>query len=295
MLTGESLAAFIAVAETGSFSRAAERLNVAQSVISKRLHRLEDQLATRLVDRDVRTAVRLTRVGELFLDEAHETLARLDRAERAGVNLGRGSSGPLRIGYVFSAAMNGIVATMLRVLRRELPELRFDLHMMETPEQIAAIEAGRLDIGLIRPRPSYPAGCAARVVHTEPLVVCLQADHPVADHEALCPAQLAGQRFIVPQFHEQVGLIDHIRRLAKAGGFAMPEIVRTEDFVTAACLAAAGDGIVLAPMSLTNLGLAGLVFRPLAQFSERVACVLLHRHDAPAEALHWLRQTNGVP
>ncbi|MFC3422529.1 LysR family transcriptional regulator [Rhizorhabdus histidinilytica] len=218
MIDGEGLAAFIAVADLRSFSRAADRLGIAQSVVSKRLRRLEDQIGAQLIDRSVRTDIRLTRIGAAFLPEASEAFAKLTATERLGWNLGRGSSGPLQIGFVFSAAISGVLGRILSALRKELPDLRLVPRLMETPEQLAALDAGRLDIGLIRPRPSYPARCRALQAHCEDLVVCLSAEHPLSAQAALSPRQLADQRFIVPQFHEQVGLIDNIRRLAEAGG-----------------------------------------------------------------------------
>ncbi|ABQ70574.1 transcriptional regulator, LysR family [Rhizorhabdus wittichii RW1] len=285
MIDGEGLAAFVAIAEQRSFSRAADTLGIAQSVASKRLRRLEDQLGTQLVDRTVRTAIRLTREGDIFLPQAIEALARLDRVERMGRSLGRGSSGPLRIGFVFSAAMNGTLGRILTAVRAGLPDIELAPRLMETPEQLAALDSCRLDIGLMRPRPSYPEDCRAIDIHSEELMVCLSTGHALAAASALRPDQLAGQCFIVPQFHEQVGLIDSIRRLADAGGFPMPRIVRTDDFVTAACLASAGEGLVLAPASLAKLNLDGVRFLAVGGFAERLRIVLVHRTDAPREAL----------
>ncbi|MBO9378268.1 LysR family transcriptional regulator [Sphingomonas histidinilytica] len=291
MIDGEGLAAFIAVADLRSFSRAADRLGIAQSVVSKRLRRLEDQIGAQLIDRSVRTDIRLTRIGAAFLPEASEAFAKLTATERLGWNLGRGSSGPLQIGFVFSAAISGVLGRILSALRKELPDLRLVPRLMETPEQLAALDAGRLDIGLIRPRPSYPARCRALQAHCEDLVVCLSAEHPLSAQAALSPRQLADQRFIVPQFHEQVGLIDNIRRLAEAGGFDLQPVVRTDDFVTAACLAAAGEGVVLAPASLSRLQLDGLQYRALRDFDEQLRTMLVHHVEAPGEALRVILRT----
>lgn len=285
MIDGEGLAAFVAIAQHRSFSRAADALGTVQSVASKRLRRLEDQLATQLIDRTVRTDIRLTREGQIFLPEAVETLARLGKIERMGRNLGRGSSGPLRIGFVFSAAMSGTLGHILAAVRAALPDLELAPRLMETPGQLTALESCQLDIGLVRPRPSYPEDCRAIEALSEDLTICLSADHELASAASLSPAQLAGQCFIVPQFHEQVGLIDGIGRLSEVGGFPMPRIIRTDDFVTAACLASAGEGIVLAPASLARLGLEGVTFRSVNGFAEKLKIMLVYRTDAPREAL----------
>ena len=289
MIDAEGLAAFVAIAQTSSFSRAAGQLGVAQSVISKRLKRLEDQLNALLVDRSVRSNIGLTRVGRTYLPEALATLAQLDKAVRVGRNLARGTSGPLRVGFVFSAAMNGTLNGVLGALNDVMPELLVEPQMMETPEQLEALESGRLDLGLIRPRPAYPPDCIASCIHGEALVVGLSDRHVLAAHKRLAPRMLAGQRFIIPQFHEQVGLIDNLHRLADAGGFELSGMIPTADFVTAACLAASSYGVVLAPASLARIDLTGLVFRPLADFDDLIETVLIHRKDAPAQAVRSIR------
>jgi DNA-binding transcriptional LysR family regulator len=284
MLDGDCLMAFVAIAEQRSFSRAADRLGIVQSVISKRLLRLEDQLGTRLVDRQRKSDIQLTRAGRIFLDEARATLAQLFRAERLGANLARGASGPVNIGYIFSAAMNGTLTTLLASLRAVSDELALQPRLMETPAQLVELETGKLDVGLIRPRPSYPAGCRAVPVHDEPLVLCFALNHRRSADATVAPRSLAGERFILPQFHEQVGLIDDLAELCRFGGFEFPPLTRTEDFVTAAALAAAGDGIVLAPASLAKLGVAGVAFRELTDLDRRLSTVLVYRDDAPALA-----------
>ena len=285
MIDGDCLAAFVAIAGERNFSRAADKLNIVQSVISKRLRRLEDQLGAQLVDRSVRNNICLTRVGELFLPEAAEALAKLAAVECTGHNLVRGVEGPLRIGFVFSAAMDGSLMKLLNGLRRSLPELELQPSLMESPEQLSALEAGQLDLGLMRPRPSYPDRCYAHEVHWERLGICLSMEHRLFGLQKLAPSDLAHERFVVPQFQEQVGLIESIRRLSDAGGFDMPEIIQTQDFVTAACLAATGVGVVLAPKSMARLPIEGMRFCDLTSYDGRLVTVLLHRGDAPEGAI----------
>lgn len=281
----EGLAAFTAIAEDRSFSRAAERLGIAQSMISKRVSRLEDRLGTRLVQRGGRSDVTLTRLGQAFLPEAQAMLANMADAERRALRLCRGELGPIRIGYVFSAGMSGVLAHLLHALRAALPDIVLEVELGETPQQLAALEIGKIDIALIRPRPSYPPGCHARLVHTEPMVLCMASHDALTHSRTVSPAMLADRRFIVPQFHEQVGQIDKIRALARAGKFVPREPTHTKDFLTAMCLASAGEGLVLVPASLANLGIANLHFRAIDGFDDTIDIVLLYRTDTPRGAL----------
>jgi DNA-binding transcriptional LysR family regulator len=285
MLDSQGLSAFVAVAESRSFSRAADQLAIAQSLVSKRLSRLEDRLGGRLIERGGRSEVRLTRLGAVFLPEAKDFLAQMTAAEIKAIRLCRGERGPIRIGYVFSAAMSGVLTSLLSALRNALPEIEIEAELLETPEQLAALEAGKLDIGLVRPRPSYPAKCRAGEVHSEELVLCLSEQDALAAMPRILPAMLGDQAFIVPQFHEKVGLIDNLHALAKAGGFRVVEPTRTKDFVTAVCLAAAGNGVVLAPQSLARLGIEGVCFRQIEGFDALINIALLYRTDMPSAAL----------
>ena len=281
MLDPQSLRAFIAIAEDRHFARAADRLALAQSVVSKRLQRLEDQLGARLIDRGGKAEVRLTRNGALFLDEARSALAALEQAERNARRHAMGLSGPIRIGYVFSAALCGVLPRLLAAIRSRIPGVEPLLEPLDTPSQLAAIEAGRIDIALIRPRPSYPDVVRATTIHREPVVIALGINHPLAVDGQLRRADLAAETFIVPQFHEEVGLINAISDLSRQGGFPMPTVVSTRDFISAACMAAAGAGVVLAPASLATLQLDGVVYRPLADHAASMDLVMLARQDLP--------------
>lgn len=295
MLQGESLEAFLAIVEEGHFTRAADRLGIAQSVASKRLARLEDELKARLLDRGSRNRVALTRAGELFVPEAREVLAALRRAERLGRAIGRGTAGPVRIGYVFSGAMTGLLTGLVRALRTALPELQLVLTLLDTPAQLRSLADGSLDLAIVRLRPSWPERAQEICRQTEDVVVALGEGTKLAASSFLRPADLVGQTFITPQLQEEVGLADDVRRLARVGGLPNPRIIGTGDFITAACLAAAGEGIILAPASLQNLGIAGLTFRPLQDYSDEMTLALLARPEIPPALEALLRQFAAEP
>ena len=281
MIDPESLRAFVAVAELGHFVSAADRLGVAQSVVSKRLKRLEDQIGCRLIERGRRTKVLLTRAGTLFLPEARAGLAALEKTEQLGRKFGRGGAGSVKVGFVFSAIMTGVLPRIIRGLRARLPEIDIEAVSLETPRQIAAVHDGKIDVGIVRPRPSYPGEITAIPVHTEDVVVVLAEDNPMAQAATLYARDIAAQRIIIPQFHEDVGLIDVIRGIAATAGTPLPAIHRTSDFITAAGLAVSGAGIAIAPKSLTRLNLQGLCFRDIEDYTGRLDLVLIMRSDSP--------------
>jgi len=281
MLDPESLQAFVTIASEGQFVRAADALGCTQSVVSKRLKRLEDQLGTRLLMRNKRSKVELTHEGMQFLHPARQMLDELQRVEETGRRIALGELGALRIGYVFSAVMTGLLPSLIRHLRTLLPDAEIVPIAMETPEQLLALGSGNLEIALGRPRPSYPLGALARVIHTESVVLAIPSESPLAQAAQLRCADLAECHFIVPQFHEEVGLIDVIKTIARTGTFVPKPVIKTSDFITSAGLVAAGMGIAAVPASLMALNLKGLIYVPITDLLSAVDLILLEAPHLP--------------
>lgn len=279
MLDPGLLQLFVYLAEERHVGHAADRAGLAQSTASTQLMRLEDTIGAPLFTRRKRAPIRLTDVGELFLIEARAALDRLGRAETIGRAAARGEAGHIALGYIFSAATNGVLPRLLTHARRTFPMVEMVPRLAETPEQIRAISERRLDIALVRPRPAYPAGVLATIVHEEPLRLFLGQDHPLAGLATIPADALESQTVLLPQFNERVGLREHVERLAAAAGTGMPDTVHTGDFITAASMAAAGYGIVLAPASLARLGMASLVMRTIEGFADHIRIALLRHED----------------
>jgi DNA-binding transcriptional LysR family regulator len=282
MLDARQLRYFIAVAEELSFAGAADRLNVAQSAVSLQIKALEQAFGARLLNRRKRAAVSLTEAGRLFLSEAEAAIRQLEKAEQVGRLAARGELGQIEVGYVTSVAMNRILPSLLREYRRSHPAVQLRLTAMETPRQLDALAEGRLDAALIRPRPSYAAGVAARVIHREALCVALAADHRLARSHTLHAADLANEAFIVPHV---ATFGSHLERLAAAGRFPIRIVHDVGDFVTALSMAAAGYGVVLGPESMHGLGFPEVVFRPLADFAEKVELAVAFRTAEPSASV----------
>ena len=285
MLDARQLRYFIAVAEELHFARAADRLHGAQSAVSQQIKGLEEAFGARLLDRRKRAAVSLTKAGRLFLSEAVAAIRQLEKAEQVGRLAARGEIGQIAVGYVTSAVMNHTLPSLLREYRRSHPEVQLRLIAMETPRQLEALAEGQLDAALIRPRPSYAAGIAARVIHREALCVALATDHPLARSRTLQAADLGNEAFIVPQVSESSGFGRYLDRLATAGKFPIKIIHDVGDFVTALVVAAGGYGVVLGPESMCGLSFSEVVFRPLADFTEKVELAIAFRTGEPSASV----------
>ncbi|WP_313805542.1 LysR substrate-binding domain-containing protein [Sphingobium sp.] len=282
MIDDRSLRSFIALAEELHFARTADRLGIAQSALSMQIKRLEDRLGTPLLTRGKRAAVRLTQAGETFLKEGRAAIAQLERAERIGRLAGKGEAGPINLGYIFSAAICGLLARALGIIQSRFPHLEIRAETMTTPDQLTALADGRLDIGFGRRRSSYPEGISVDPVYTEDVVLLVGAKHRLACRESVAPAALKKESFLVPSFEDGAGLIENQERLAAAGAFHTIDMLRVKDFITAACMAAGGYGVVLAPRSMTRLHLGDVKVVEIAGYSDQVETVMAYRSEMPS-------------
>src|SRR6202011_291880 len=121
VLDTRQLRYFVAVADDLHFTKAADRLHVAQSALSTQVKQLEAQLGARWLPRGKRSAIALTDAGVLFLIEARRALEQLERAEAVGRRAGRGELGHVAIGYSPSAAVSGVLSAAIRL---QSPEVR---------------------------------------------------------------------------------------------------------------------------------------------------------------------------
>jgi DNA-binding transcriptional LysR family regulator len=266
MLDSRQLKLFVALAEDLHFARTADRLDIAQSVLSQQIKRLETDLGVRLLNRNKRAAITLTDAGDVFLVEAKAALRQLERADRIGRLAARGEAGHVALGYIGSAVTTGLLPDTLRAFRMASPDVRMHVVAMETPTQLERLSDGTIDVGV-----------TAKVVQRERLLIALPADSPLVRAKAVKASQLRGVSFIAPQFNEAAGFAEDLARLGRVGGFdAQPEY-RVNDFITAVSMASAGYGVALVPQSIQGFAQPGVVFKPLSDFEDQVEIAVAYR------------------
>ena len=145
------------VAEDMNFSRAAERLHVAQSALSRQIQDLEGEVGVQLFARDKR-GIALTAAGTAFLAEARKLIAHSTRAIETARRAARGEVGRLDIGYI-SALSDGLIPRLLRTFRAQFPEVDIHLSTLRPARQIDALRAEEIQIGFVgMPFPEQPVG-----------------------------------------------------------------------------------------------------------------------------------------
>lgn len=277
MIDARQLQVFVTVVEDLHFSRAADRLGVAQSAVSTQIQRLEAAVGTKLINRKNRQPVTLTDAGLLFYEEAVAALRHLSRAEEVGRLAAQGIYGIARLGFVASGVTSGLMTRILTAFRKSHAKVSLNVVAMETPRQIEAIGTGEIDVGILRPRKQYPPGLSATIVHSERLIVAMSSFHPLAHKQKLSASELKEETFITPQFNESEGFSATLSRLSMAGNFSINSEYRVNDFISAVSLAAAGYGIVVGPESMRVFSQPGSIFLPITDFQEEVQLALAYR------------------
>lgn len=234
---------FLVLAEDLNFSRAAERLQIAQPSLSQQIRQLESELETELVDRSVRP-IRLTNAGQLLLQNASSIVAEVEETARQVRRAGRGEVGRLRIGYCYGGLYD-LVLALLRRLRAAWPDTNIVVLQLPEREQIPALLTHRVDVVLGRVTEPVPSDVVAMPLRDERLIAILPTDHPLAGAPTVKLPDLGSEPFVMfPRRFEPLVFDNYIQACVKAG-FTLRLDHEVSDAQTQALAIAAGLGIGL--------------------------------------------------
>ena len=190
------LNAFIAIAETGSFSLAAERLHLTQPAVSKRLAALESQLDVRLFDRLGRE-IGLTEAGRALLPRAYRILNVLDDTRRALTNLSGDVSGRLCLATSHHIGLHRL-PPLLRAFTRAYPDVNLDIRFLDSEVAYEEVLHGRAELAVITLAPHTAAPIRASKVWDDPLDFVVAPEHPLARKEQITLADVADYPAVFP-------------------------------------------------------------------------------------------------
>ncbi|GAB4369209.1 MAG: LysR family transcriptional regulator [Kiloniellaceae bacterium] len=255
---------FVAVAEEGHVTRAAERLGIQQPPLSQQIKALESELEVQLFRRKPR-GVELTEAGESLLADARRILAEVEGALAKAQRTARGEQGRIAVGFTASAPFHPFVTRVIRDFRAAHPLVSLTLEESGTAELVESLRSERLDVAFVRSAVSGAEGIAIYNLFDEPMIAALPASHPLArKRKPLGLAELAGEAFVLYRRASGPGLHDAIVGACQAAGFA-PRTEQEAPRITATLnLVAAGLGVTLVPQSLAGQQPEAIVYRPLA-------------------------------
>jgi LysR family transcriptional regulator, benzoate and cis,cis-muconate-responsive activator of ben and cat genes len=238
---------FVAVAEELSFTRAAERLHIAQPPLSQQVRQLEEELGVTLLERGARP-LRLTEAGLVLLDRARSLLATLEVAVADTRRAGRGQTGKLAVGFAGSA-MYVILPDVIGAFRDACPDVELVLDEMLASEIAEALRQRRIDVGFARPPLSQEEAFAQYLLLEEPYVAALPKRHAFAGRVEVALAQLADEPFVAYPANPGPSVTDLVISACKAAGFVPRIVQEVLHLQTAVSLVAAGVGVTLVPLA----------------------------------------------
>ncbi|MDB6066579.1 MAG: putative Uncharacterized HTH-type transcriptional regulator YnfL, partial [Pedosphaera sp.] len=257
---------FVAVAEELNFTRAAEKLRLAQPSLTRQIHNLEEELGVTLLDR-TKNQVSLTEEGMSFLVDAKRLVALSVESVKSVQRFGRGESSQLNVGYLFKFNFDLLPST-LSTFYQTCPEIKVNLFDMSPAEQLRALEARKIDLAFVGLRPSAANETTAALnwerVANHDVVVVLPAFHPLAKKSTVLVRDLKLLFFVALSEETHPGSRDWLTGLCREAGFS-PRILQDVGLESGLMtFVAEGLGVTLAREQIKKLAHPGVVFRPLA-------------------------------
>ena len=280
--------AFVAVAETGSFSLAAERLFLTQPAVSKRIAALESELDARLFDRIGRT-VTLTEGGHALLPRAQKLLVELEDSIRAISSLSGEIRGTLCFATSHHIGLHRLPPTLKRYTLA-YPQVRLDIQFMDSEAACVAVEHGDLELGIVTLPPAPSSNLTTEVIWQDPLGIVVSRSHPLtgkadvtlgelAQHVAVLPATNTYTRQIAEQAFSRLGL-------------SLEVALSTNYLETIKMLVSVGIGWSLLPNTMLDKHISKL---PVEELSlQRSLGIVYHRERTLSNAARALISELGV-
>lgn len=268
---------FVAVGEELHFGRAAERLNMTQPPLSRQIRLLEHQVGARLLERNNRL-VRFTAAGKAFFPEAARILRLADEAATTARRIARGEQGAIAIG--FTAAFGyGLLPEMVRRLHQRVPNVSLTLKEMVTSEQLEALDAGQLDIGLMRPHRAH-GGLETVLLARDALMLAIPAHQARTWPKRPTPACLRGKPLIAYSPYEASYFHQLVQSALERDGVEADIVDYAPQIHTMLALVDSGIGVALVPETASRLHFEGVVLRRLVTTPARpVEMVFSYRKD----------------
>ena len=253
---------FVTVAAERSFSRAAEKLHIAQPPLSRQIQQLEADLSTQLLNRG--RPITLTEAGRYFFEQAIQVLQKTDEVRTMTKRIGTGKRRQFGIGFVASTLYDTL-PDLIRQFRLGIPDVEIVLSELITIEQAVALKEGRIDIGFGRLW-FDDDGLRRRVLREEKLAIAAPHGHQLSRMRGrLTLKQVVDVPLILypnaprPSYADQVLSFYRRRGLEPKVGFEVRELQ------TALGLVAAGLGISIVPLSVRRLGREDVKYLTLAE------------------------------
>ncbi len=263
---------FVTVAQELNVTRAAARLHIAQPSLSLRIHKLEQEVGAELFDR-VGRSIRLTQAGRLFLEQAHKTLADVDRGITLARQAAKGETGQLSIGYNAPAAFK-VFPKIVPAFRRKWPNIHLTFHSLLGQQQLDGLRRDELDLGFVW-LPVATEELDVQELLKEPLIAVLPAGHRLARASAVRIKDLSQEPMILPARDLHPDTYRDIEQRFASAGATLNVAYQLENSLSMINFVAMGIGCSILPDYASTIRHDGVVYRPLrpANFTKTLAII----------------------
>ena len=276
---------FVAVAEAGSLSVAAERrLHTSQPSLSRQIRDLESEVGAQLLTRRAR-GIELTPAGRVFLDHARAVLSQVEAAAEAARRLAHPAKPCFAMGFLTGHEWTWMPEA-LRILRDELPNIDVMISSQYSPRLAKALVKGNIDAAFLRREKGVPE-LAYRVLVKEPLVVILPSDHRLAALKAISPRDLVGETFVTVSDTAPV-LRVVIDNYLKRSGTNIKPAHEADHLAMGISLIASTRGVGLLPIYARNFLPSSVTSRPLKGDAPTIELVLGYKKSNESPVLKLL-------
>jgi DNA-binding transcriptional LysR family regulator len=275
---------FVVLAETLNYRRAAEKLNIAQPPLTVSIQKFEEDLGTKLFVRDSK-GVALTPNGRALLGEAHKLLFHSDHFRKLTRNLIDGATGPLRVGFVYSASY-GLLQTIVERFKASHPDIRLTLRELNSSSIVDQLHDQTLDVALIRTPLLRSTSAEMKVLQTDHFVLAVSGKSDLARAPNLRLADLSDSPFIMYGPVLAPGLHAAAMLACEQAGFNPKIAEYGAQIQTLLALVESGIGIALVPSISQRFASREIVFRELEDLSllsnTRLCLAYLPDNENPA-------------
>lgn len=284
---------FIAVAEELNFSRAAERLNIAQPPLSQQIQALEAELRLQLFERNKRP-LRLTAAGKVFLEQARLVLVTLEQAVISARQASLGETGRLVVA-VNSSIANSVLPNILRDFRDRYPRVQLVLREIMSSQQAQQLRDRQIDLGFDCLLNNNDTGLSFLPILQESIVIALPENHPLASQTEIPLKALVDEPFVLPSPDVVLSYGQIIELYQQEVGLPPKVVQEATWMITVLSLVAGGVGVALLPANAQNLQRTGVVYRPIQGKSLTRPIAAVWRSDDSSVILqNFLQVTKDV-
>ncbi|OAL79118.1 LysR family transcriptional regulator [Acinetobacter sp. SFB] len=276
---------FVAVVEEQSFTKAAEKLFIAQPPLSRQIQNLETELGALLFERGSRP-LKPTAIGHFFYQQAVKLLSSADQLKSITMREGIIKK-TISIGFGGSL-LYGLLPRVVYLFRQQQPYLKIKLVQMNAMEQIDALKEGRIDASFGRVRISDPA-IKRILLREEPLMVAVHSSHPLTENKnGVKLEEIVKEHVLLYPNQPKPSFSTQMKGLFSEYGLEPKNLTMVEDIQLALGLAAAGEGLCIVPESAQTMQFKHLNYIPILDDDAVSPVFMIIRNADKSDYIHSL-------